>query len=228
MGAVGLAANYSRPRVRFGNDSARLDARSWQVGAYGSVAIDALFGQAYLGYGKDRNRIARTGVVEAMSAHPGGSHVTAGLKGGYLLPLGAARIGPVAALDYAKAKADGYAESGDPVLTHKVGSQSLKYLTGQLGVELRADLPGIRPYAALTAEHEFSGDSRVIRFAQTDAPIIVNSWQVNRDKDTYARASFGAAATLWGGVSLDAAVTSTVGRDGGQEMGSHVGLRAAF
>ena len=36
MGAVGVAANYSRPRVRFGNDSARVNARSWQVGAYGS------------------------------------------------------------------------------------------------------------------------------------------------------------------------------------------------
>jgi hypothetical protein len=51
---------------------------------------------------------------------------------------------------------------------------------------------------------------------------------VSRDKDTYARASFGAAATLWGAVSLDAAVTSTLGRDGGQEIGSHVGVRASF
>ena len=228
MGALGVAANYSRPRARFGNDSARLNARSWQVGAYGSVAAGGLFGQAYLGYGKDRNALGRTGVVDDMSAHPDGSHVTAGAKGGYLMPFGAARIGPVAALDYARAKVDSYTESGDPLLTLDVGSQSLKSLTGQIGVELRADLPGIRPYAALTAEHEFSGDSRVIRFAQTDAPIIVNSWEVGRDKDTYARATFGAAATLWGGTSLDSAVSSTLGRDGGQEIGAHVGLRASF
>jgi uncharacterized protein YhjY with autotransporter beta-barrel domain/phospholipase/lecithinase/hemolysin len=228
MGAVGVAANYSRPRVRFGNDSARIDARSWQVGAYGSVVVGGIFGQAYLGYGKDRNRLTRAGVVDDMSARPDGSHVTAGAKAGYLMPFGVARIGPVAALDYAKAKVDGYAETGDPVLTLDVSSQSLKSLTGQLGVEVRADLPGIRPYAALTAEHEFSGDSRVIRFAQTDAPVIVNSWEVSRDKDTYARASFGAAATLWGGASLDSAVTSTLGRGGGQEIGAHVGVRASF
>jgi uncharacterized protein YhjY with autotransporter beta-barrel domain/phospholipase/lecithinase/hemolysin len=228
MGALGVAANYSRPRARFGNDSARLNARSWQVGAYGSVAAGGLFGQAYLGYGKDRNALARTGVVDDMSAHPDGSHVTAGAKGGYLMPFGAARVGPVASLDYAKAKVDSYTESGDPLLTLDVGSQSVKSLTGQIGVELRADLPGIRPYAAVTAEHEFSGDSRLIRFAQTDAPIIVNSWEVSRDKDTYARATFGAAATLWGGTSLDSAVSSTLGRDGGQEIGAHVGLRAAF
>ena len=228
MGAVGIAANYSWPRVRFGNDSARLNAYSWQVGAYGSLAAGALLGQAYLGYGHDSNRLKRTGVVDDMNAHPDGNHVTGGVKGGYLMPLGAARIGPVAALDYAKAKVDGYTESGDPALTLDVGSQSVKSLTGQIGVELRADLPGIRPYAALTAEHEFSGDGRVIRFAQTSAPIIVNRWDVSGDKDTYARASFGAAVSPWQGASLDSAVTSTLGREGGQEIGAHVGFRTAF
>jgi uncharacterized protein YhjY with autotransporter beta-barrel domain len=228
MGAVGVAGNYSRPRVRFGNDSSRINTRSWQVGAYGSLASGPLFGQAYLGYGHDRNRIERTGVIDDMTAHPSGSHVTAGVKGGYLMPFGAARIGPIAALDYARAKVGGYTESGDPVLTLDVGGQSVKSMTGQIGVEARGELAGLRPYAALTAEHEFSGDSRVITFAQTDAPVIVNFWNVSRDKDTYARASFGAAATLWGAVSLDAAVTSTLGRDGGQEIGSHVGVRASF
>jgi uncharacterized protein YhjY with autotransporter beta-barrel domain/phospholipase/lecithinase/hemolysin len=228
MGAVGIAANYSRPKIRFGNDSARINAHSWQIGAYGSVAADALFGQAHLGYGRDRNRLSRSGVVSDLSARPDGSHVTAGAKGGYLLPLGVARIGPIVALDYARAKVDGYTESGDPVLTLNVGSQSLKSLTGQIGIEARADLQGIRPYFALTAEHEFSGDGRVISFAQADAPLIVNRWDVTRDKETYARVSVGAAATIMGGTSLDAAVTSTLGRDGGQETGAHVGLRASF
>jgi uncharacterized protein YhjY with autotransporter beta-barrel domain len=114
------------------------------------------------------------------------------------------------------------------VLTLDVGSQSLKSLTGQIGIEARADLQGIRPYFALTAEHEFSGDGRVISFVQADAPLIVNRWDVSRDKETYARVSVGAAATIMGGTSLDAAVTSTLGRDGGQETGAHVGLRASF
>ncbi len=74
----------------------------------------------------------------------------------------------------------------------------------------------------------FRAISRAIRFAQTDAPIIVNSWDVSRDKETYARVSVGAAATLLGATSVDAAVTSTFGRDGGQEVGGHVGLRASF
>jgi outer membrane lipase/esterase len=225
---VGIAGNYSRPRVRFGNDSARINAHSWQVGAYGSVAAGGLFGQAYLGYGKDKNRITRAGVVEDMKARPDGSHFTAGAKGGYLMPLGPVRIGPIAALDYARAKVDGYTESGDAALTLNVGKQSLKAMTGQVGLEARADLAGITPFAAVTAEHEFSGDDRLIHFAQTDAPTIVNQWTVTRRKDTYARISGGASATLWGSATIDAALTSTVGRNSGQEFGAQFGVRAKF
>ena len=225
---VGIAANYSRPRVRFGNDASRDDSRSWQVGAYGSVGLAGLFGQAYLGYGHDRNRLTRMGVVTDMTARPSGSHVTAGAKAGYLMPLGLASIGPIAALDYAHAKVDGYSESGDPALTLNVSSQTAKSLTGDAGIEVRGSLSGLRAYASVVAEHEFSGDARVIHFAQTDAPIIVNSWDVSRDKDTYARASFGGAATLLGSTSVDAAVTTTVGRHGGRETGAQVGVRASF
>jgi outer membrane autotransporter protein len=228
MGAIGIAGNYSKPRVRFGTDSARINAHSWQVGAYGSLDAGGLFGQAYVGYGRDHNRITRMGVVEDMSASPRGSHVTAGAKGGYLMAFGPARIGPVAALDYAKVKVDGYTETGDPVLMLDVSGQSVKSLTGQVGIEVRGDSVGFRPYASLTAEHEFSGDSRAIRFAETAAPVIVNSWDIDRDKETYARAAVGASATLMGGVSVDAAATTTFGRDGGQEMGGHVGVRASF
>jgi len=228
MAAFGIAANYSKPRARFGNDSSRINASSWQVGAYGSVDMGGFFGQAYLGYGHDDNKITRAGVVEDMSASPNGNHAIAGAKGGYLLLIGGARIGPVVALDYAKAKVDGYTEAGDSVLTLDVSGQSLKSLTGQLGVEVRGEMAGLRPYAALTAEHEFSDDGRAIDFAQTDAPIIVNTWDVNRGKGTYARAAVGASAKLMGGVSVDAAATTTFGRDGGQEVAGHVGLNAAF
>jgi outer membrane lipase/esterase len=228
MGSVGIAANYSRPRVRFGNESARINAHSWQLGIYGNAASGGLFGQGYLGYGWDENKITRTGVVDDMHASPNGSHFIAGAKGGYLMPVGPARVGPIAALDYARAKVDGYTESGDAALNLNVGGQSLKAVIGQIGLEARADFTGIRPYLDLTAEHDFSGNGRVIGFAQTSAPTIVNHWTVSRDKDTYGRASLGAAADLWNGGSLDAAVTTTIGRDGGRDTGAHIGVRASF
>jgi outer membrane autotransporter protein len=227
-GAIGIAGNYSRPRVRFGNDSARINAHSWQVGAYGGLTSGGLSGQAYVGYGWDKHKITRAGVVENMSANPSGTHVLAGAKGTYLIPVGPAKVGPLLQVDYARAKVDGYTESGDPALNLNVGGQTAKSLTGQAGLEVRADFTGIHPYLDLTAEHEFASNNRVISFAQTSAPTIVNRWAISGGKDTYGRVAFGAAADLWNGMSLDAAVTTTLGKDGGRATAGHVGIRASF
>jgi uncharacterized protein YhjY with autotransporter beta-barrel domain/phospholipase/lecithinase/hemolysin len=227
-GLVGIAGNYSRPRVDFGNDAARIRGRSWQVGAYGSLGMGGLFGQAYLGYGKDRHRITRAGVLEGMVARPDGSHTVAGLKGGYLMPLGGFSAGPIAAVDYARAKVDGYTETGDPALTLAVGRQSLKAVTGQAGVEVRGELAGFHPFVNLVAERDFTGDGRRISFAQTSAPVIVNQWAVGRGKDAYGRISGGGSANVMGNVSIDAFVSTTLGRDDGQEVSGQLGLKARF
>lgn len=227
-GLIGIAGNYSRPKVTFGNQAARIRAHSWQVGAYGSFSLAGLFGQGYLGYGHDSDRITRSGVVEDMTADPHGNHTVAGAKGGYLMSFLGFKAGPVVALDYARAKVGGYTEAGDPALTLNVSGQSLKAVTGQAGLELRGDVAGFRPFVDLTAEHDFTGDGRLITFSQTSAPVIVNEWAVTRGKDTYGRLSGGASASLFGGVSLDAFATTTLGRDNGQEVGGQIGLKARF
>jgi uncharacterized protein YhjY with autotransporter beta-barrel domain/phospholipase/lecithinase/hemolysin len=227
-GLVGIAGNYSRPKVSFGNDASRDRGRTWQVGAYSSLNLAGLFGQAYVGYGKDRNRIARAGVVEGMTASPHGSHTVAGAKGGYLMSFLALKAGPIVALDYARAKVDAYSEGGDPVLTLNVGSQSHKALTGQAGLEVRGDLAGLHPFVDLTAERNFTGDDRLITFAQTSAPTIVNTWAVPGRKQTYGRVSGGASANLIGGVSVDAFASTTLSRKGGNEVSGQLGLKARF
>lgn len=227
-GVIGIAGNYTKPRAEFGNRSARDSGRTWQIGAYGSIDVNGLFGQAYLGYGHDRNRISRTGVVAGMNASPSGNHWTAGAKGGYLMSFLGLEAGPIVALDYTRAKVGGYTESGDPALTLIVGSQSLKSLTGQAGIEARGDLAGFHPFVDLTAEHEFDAGNRVISFAQTSAPVIVNQWAVSRGKETYGRIAGGASADLGGGFSIDAFGTTTLGRNHGQELGGQVGVKAHF
>ena len=227
-GLLGLAVNYSHPRAEFGNQSSRVSGHSWQIGAYGSIDVNGLFGEAYLGYGKDHNKIHRTGVVDDMNASPDGNHTVAGAKGGYLMSVLGFQAGPIVALDYARAKVDGYTENGDPALTLTVGSQSLKAFTGQLGLEARGEISGLHPFVELTAEHEFSGDQRLISFAQTSAPIIVNEWSVTGDKQTYGRLAGGASANLGGGFSIDVFGTTTLGRDHGQEMGGQLGVKAHF
>jgi uncharacterized protein YhjY with autotransporter beta-barrel domain/phospholipase/lecithinase/hemolysin len=227
-GVVGIAANYSHPRAEFGNESARDSARSWQLGAYGSLSSGGLFGQAYVGYGKDKNRIRRAGVVEGMTASADGNHAVAGAKGGYLLPFAGLKVGPIVAIDYARAKVDGYTENGDPALTLNVGGQSLNALTGQAGLEVRGDLAGLHPFVDFTAEHDFSGDSRLISFSQTSAPVIVNHWAATRDKETYGRVAGGATADLGSNISVDAYATTTLGRDHGEEMGGQLGVKMRF
>ncbi len=189
---------------------------------------DGFFGQAYLGYGKDNLRTRRTGVVEDLSGSPDGNHFTAGAKGGYLMPFGGVRVGPIAAIDYAHAKVDGYTENGDPALTLNVDSASLSALTGQIGVEARGEMAGFRPFVALTAEHDFTGDDRAIHFSQTSAPLIVNSWTATRDKETYGRITGGATADVSGNLSIDASASSTLARSGSEEMGGQLSARMRF
>jgi uncharacterized protein YhjY with autotransporter beta-barrel domain len=225
---VGVAGNYSRPKATFGNEASRVHAHSWQIGAYGSLHAGGLFGQAYLGYGKDHDDIERKGVISDMSASPHGNHSVAGAKGGYLMSFAGLAAGPILALDYARAKVNGYTEAGDAALTLNVSGQSLKAFTGQAGIEVRGELAGLHPFVDLTAEHDFSGDDRLITFAQTDAPTIVNSWTVNGRQETYGRLSGGASTNLTGGLSLDAFASTTLGRNHGQEVGAEVGVKAAF
>ncbi|MFL6722778.1 MAG: autotransporter domain-containing protein [Sphingomicrobium sp.] len=232
-GLVGAAVNYSKPKINFGNDAAETDAKSLQIGGYGVFGVAGGFVQGYAGYGWDEHDIDRAGVISELEADPDGDHFIAGLKGGYLFPMASVRIGPVIGLDYAKAKVDGYTESGDPVLTLNVDSLSYKSMRGSAGVELRGDFAGggvqLRPFAAAVVEKDFSGDARTVHFSQTSAPIIVNSFRLeDASKSAYGRFSGGFSAQILSSVSLDVAGSATIGKDQGEETSAQLGLRFAF
>lgn len=232
-GVAGIAINYSRPKARFGADTADTRSRTWQVGAFGGTSSGPVVVQAYLGYGKDDHDIERQGVIDNLSADVDGSHWLAGAKAGYLVPMGPLRIGPVVALDYARAKVDDYIEEGDAALTLNVDSVSAKSLTGSLGAELRGDFDGggvrVRPFASAVLEKELIGDGRTVHFSQTSAPIIVNRWELeDRSQKIYGRLSGGATAAILPGVTLNALASSTLGRDDGNEISVHVGLGFGF
>ncbi len=232
-GTVGIAGNYSQPRAKFIGDVSRTEATSWQVGGFGGFAIAGAFAQGYVGYGWDDLDIERKGVIEGMEAKTDGNHWLAGAKAGYLLPLGVLRAGPVVAIDYAKAKVDGYTESGDPALTLNVDSVTAKSLTGGIGAEVRGDFDtggaSVRPYFSAMLEKELSDNDRVVRFAQTSAPGIVNNWALgDRSKRAYGRISGGGSAEILSSVTLNAVVSSTVGRKDGNDVSAQVGLNLGF
>ena len=232
-GVAGLAVNYTRPKVNFGNDAAGNEGHSIQLGGYAGIGIAGGFVQGYAGYGWNKHDIERAGVVEEMEADPKGNHFIAGGKAGYLMPLGTVRVGPVIGLDYAKAKVDGYTETGDPVLTLNVDLLTYKSLRGSLGLEVRGDFEGggvqLRPFAAATVEKDFTGDERTVRFAQTSAPTIVNSFVLeDASKEAYGRFSGGFSAAILSNVSLDVAGSATIGKDQGNETSAQLGVRIGF
>ena len=120
----------------------------------------------------------------------------------------------------------------NPALTLEVGSVSAKSLAGSIGLELRGSAGGsgaLRPFASAALEKDLLGDGRTVRFAQTSAPIIVNSWRLeDRSTGAYGRFSGGGSASLGGSLRLDALVSGTVGRDDGDEVSVHLGLKAGF
>ncbi len=232
-GVAGVAVNYSRPRVRFGNDAFRENGRSYQVGAYGGTALGPLFAQAHIGYGSDKHRLSRAGVIDAMTARPDGSHVVAGAKAGYMMPMGAVSIGPVVALDYARAKVDAYTETGDSALTLNVSDQTFKALTGNVGIELHGStgVPGvgIRPYAAALLEKDLIGDGRTVYYAQTSAPGIINHFSYpDRSTNIYGRLSGGLSASVLSMLDVEAGASTTVGKHQGNDVSAHLGVRLGF
>jgi len=232
-GTAGIAANYSRPRAKVGAGLAETRSDSYQVGAFAGFGLAGGFAQGYLGYGHDKHRISRLGVVDAMTARPSGNHWLAGAKAGYLMPMGGVRVGPVIGLDYARGKVKGYTESGDGALTLNVGSLNYSSLRGDAGIELRGDLGSatapFRPYASLLAEKDFKGDGRTVTYAQTSAPAIVNHFAfADASKKTYARGSAGLSAGIVGGVSLDAGVSMTFGKKQGNETSGQLGFNVGF
>jgi hypothetical protein len=107
---------------------------------------------------------------------------------------------------------------------------SAKSRTAGIGAELRGDFGGggiqLRPFASAMVEADLLGDGRTVRFAQTSAPGIVNSWQLEeRSKDPYGRFAVGGSAEILTGASLNALLSTTIGKHEGDEVSAHVGLR---
>jgi len=232
-GLVGVAGNISRSRAKFGIGSARVKDRALQLGAYAAYALGPLFVQAHAGAGRSDYDITRAAVIDDMQADPNGKHILAGAKAGYLVPLGGFRVGPIVALDYARATVDGYTETGDEALTLNVAKQRYSALVGGAGLELRGDFEAggaaLRPFASAMIEKDLKGDERTLTFAQTSAPTIVNSFNLGeRNTGMYTRFAGGASAAISQRIQLDVLASTTAGKDQGNEVSAQVGVRVGF
>src|SRR6201989_332210 len=122
---VGAAFDFSNPKARLFNNAGSTEANAYQVGAYGAWTNANFFLQGLATVGWQNYRNVRPGVVDLITSNPDGTSVVAAGKVGYLFNSPEQfQVGPIGSLLYARARVNGFTESGDPVLTLNVGEQT--------------------------------------------------------------------------------------------------------
>jgi outer membrane lipase/esterase len=231
---VGAAFDYSNPKARLYNNAGTTDVNSYQLGIYGAWADAHFFAQGLATLGWQNFRNTRPGVVDVITSNPDGTTFLAGGKAGYLFDVGKSQVGPIGGLVYARAKVNGYTETGDPVLILAVGQQTAEALVASAGVQFRAPFMvngrTISPYLNLTAEDDLIGNGRIIQFSATSAPLIINNWAVpnGNSQNVYGRVAAGVVAPVWNNVALTANVSQTFARQGGNDFYGNGGLKISF
>jgi outer membrane lipase/esterase len=232
---VGGAFDYSNPKARSFNNAGTTEANSYQVGAYGAWTNANFFAQGLATFGWQNYRNVRPGVVYTITSNPDGTSFVAAGKIGYLFGTpDKIQAGPIGSLLYARAKVNGYTESGDPVLTLNVGQQVADTLIGSVGAQFRFPfwVGGriISPYLNLTADSDIIGNGRIVQFGATSAPLIVNNWAIPNitSQRVYGRVAGGVVAPVSNNVALTMNVSQTFGRQGGNDFYGNGGLVISF
>jgi outer membrane lipase/esterase len=231
---IGGAFDYSNPKAKFFNNGGSTEANAYQFGAYGAWTNAHFFAQGLATFGWQNYRNVRPGVVDTITSNPDGTSFVVAGKVGYLFDAGKSQIGPIGGLTYARARVNGYTESGDPVLTLNVGQQTAETLIGSVGAQFRFPfmVSGrlINPYINLTADDDFIGNGRMIQFGATSAPLIVNSWMVPNatSQQVYGRVAAGVVAPVSDKIALTANISQTFARQGGNDFYGNGGLKISF
>jgi outer membrane lipase/esterase len=231
---VGGAFDYSSPKARLFSNAGTTDLNSYQLGIYGAWADAHFFAQGLATFGWQNFRNTRPGVVDIITSNPDGNTFLAGGKFGYLFDAGKSQVGPIGGLTYARARVNGYTESGDPVLTLNVGPQTAEALVASAGVQFRIPFMVngrvINPYLNLTAEDDLIGNGRIIQFGATSAPLIINNWAITNgaSQHVYGRVAGGVVAPVTDRVALTANLSRTLGHQGGDDFYGTGGVKISF
>lgn len=199
---LGAAFNYSNPTQKLARGLGSAEADNYQFGLYGGWNGRNAFLQGVATLALAEFDLTRTGVLKPLVASPSGTTAAAALKAGYLFDFGAARLGPIAGLTYARARLGGYTETGDPALALKVGAQAPQEASiGHVGAQLRYPLmlgaTALNTYLNLTLESDLKGNGRIgelcRRLGPSDRQRLNNPGQGSR---LYGRVAAGASANL--------------------------------
>jgi phospholipase/lecithinase/hemolysin/uncharacterized protein YhjY with autotransporter beta-barrel domain len=230
-GLVGVAFSYSRPETEFVDGAAK--AKAYHIGAYAKIELGGAFAEGYAGYGWLDYDLRRSALIDEISAQSEGTGFVAGGEAGFLFPMGGFSAGPVAGVQYARARMDGYTESGDPVLTLNVGDRRASELRGFAGLEAvgTSEVGGlsVEPFVKLLVEKRLDSSSGTIRYANLSAPTIVNSFREDGSgEDVYGRIEGGVSFELGRAISLQLQGSATVENPAGSEFSGMAGVKLSF
>jgi len=136
---------------------------TWHQGG-GYVGGYADFGQS--NFSDIDRRIAIGAASRSETGKADGSHLGAGLTGGWWLDLGSVRTGPFANLEWQTIKVNGYNEDGNDSTAMWFGRQQRNALIGTLGWRVQghwqAGSTMLAPYAEIAWNHDSKADARDI------------------------------------------------------------------
>lgn len=165
---VALGVGQSKANVSGGGgyklqDISGLGYLTWhQGGAYAGTYVD--FGQSNF---SNLNRVIAIGTARrGESGKADGSHLGAGLTGGWWFDVGSLRTGPFANLEWQTVKVNGYNEDGNDSTAMWFGRQQRNALIGTLGWRVQGHWQAgntvLAPYAELAWNHDSKADPHAV------------------------------------------------------------------
>jgi outer membrane lipase/esterase len=210
-----------------------VDVDAIQGAAYLSYATRQMFAEALAAYASHSVDLSRPGILDTVHSSTDAMAVALSARGGYLADFGTVRAGPIAGITYVRSRVDGYTETGDDLLTFKVGEQTLDSLTFNMGLRFlapfRASGSVIVPYLNVLLEHQFGDQTHTLTASLTQAsslPILTPI--TDFDTRTYGRVEGGVTFELGPQLSATINAASTFARDDARDYYINAGLNYRF
>ncbi|HEY1245468.1 MAG TPA: autotransporter domain-containing protein [Hyphomicrobiaceae bacterium] len=228
----GIAGNYTTTNADLDNH-AGIDVNAVQGAAYLSYATRNAFAEALAAYGSHDVDLSRPGILDPVRSSTDATSVAAAVRGGYLFDVGALRAGPIAGLTYLHTRLDGYEESGDPLLTFKVSSQTLDSVAFNLGLRFLAPFQAggstVVPYLNVMLEQQFGDPTRTLTASLSQAPLLpILTPIANFEDSTYGKVEGGVTFQLGPALSATVNAATTFARSDERDFYVNAGLNYRF
>ena len=143
---IGAGVSYLESYADHGTDVTGETLAAYASAVWGGLYADLLYGATLLDHHINRD----TGSGSTARAQPGSVTQTVSFNTGYNFLPGPWSLGPIAGVDYAHSKIDGYTETGGGTAATRVSEQSVDSLLTRVGVQASYRIE--RTWGALTPQ----------------------------------------------------------------------------